>query len=83
MGAEFLVNLNKIRIFPSKSWTNVGNVLNGATIEASIDDLSYDTIATLTHGVHVGWNSFLVPASTSAYRYIRLSHTSQSSCKII
>ena len=80
-GAGKAVQIDRIRFFPTVSWLSVSKYLLGAVFEASADGTTYTEVGSVGSTVHSGWNSFLV-SDTASYRYVRMSHTSTSMCKL-
>ena len=81
VGPELLLNLTRIRFFPNNYWLIVADYMMGATLEASVDGVNYDVIATIDSTVHTGWN-FHPFVLTTYYRYVRFVHTSVSKCQL-
>lgn len=81
MGADLVLNLNRIRFFPYSKWMVASNYLIGATLEGSNNLNTWDNLATIDSTVHSGWN--IIPInSPNNYRYIRFAHTNVSKCSL-
>ena len=80
-GSEMVLNLTRIRFFPNSNWLIASDYFVGATLEASIDGINYNTLATIDSTVHSGWNIHPF-ALTTHYRYVRFAHNSNSRCKL-
>jgi len=84
VGSSKTLKLDNLRLFPYSGWNIVSDYIKGMVLEASDDDITWDDILTADQTVHAGWNILKNDGqhSTDAYRFYRLSHTSQSQCRI-
>ena len=82
VGDGKVVNVRRIRYFPTTEWLVASKFLAGVIFEGSTDGFTYTQIGEIDQTVHTGWNSILVETATN-YRYIRMSDAGGTSdCKI-
>ncbi len=80
-GSGLQVAVNRIRLFPSVDWANVGKKILQATVQGSNDMSTWTTLATVDQTIHSGWNVLKSLVSTP-FRYVRFYHNSTSGCNI-
>ncbi len=82
-GNQHLIEINRIRFYPNKTWDKPGGYLKGALFQGSSNNITWETISTLSSKVQRGWNRIVIDKkSQKAYRYFRFSHTSASACSL-
>ena len=79
-GVELMVD--RIRLFPSIEWSNVGKMILFSVVEGSNDMSNWNTLATIDQTIHSGWNFIKSSSGSTGYRYVRFRHNSTSQCNI-
>lgn len=82
-GAILRADIRRIRYYPDPQWKSAAQYLLGAKVQASNDNITWDTLFTVDSTVHTGWNIWRPdPALTTYYRYVRFEHNTTSYCKL-
>ena len=84
-GSILRADIKRIRYYPNPTWKSAAQYILGASIKASNNNSTWDTLATIDSTVHTGWNIWRPDVSaplTQHYRYVRFEHNSTSKCNL-
>jgi hypothetical protein len=82
-GQYLKADVSRIRYFPFRDWRSAGAYLIGSTFQASVDNVTWNTLFTVDSTVHTGWNIWRPQSAlTTYYRYVRFVHNLTSGCKL-